>query len=40
MQALLPVDLDVEQRVEEIEACDPGGDGAAERPRLPRQVAL
>ena len=38
MQPLAPVDVDVEQRVEEVEAGDPGRDGAAELPRLERQL--
>ena len=33
--ALLAVDLDVEQRVEEVEAGNPERDRAAQRPRLP-----
>src|SRR5712691_991468 len=38
MQAFRAVDLDVEERVEEIEARHPERDGGAEQPRLPRQV--
>src|SRR4051812_46202754 len=38
MKSLAPVDVDVEQRVEEVEAGDPGGNGAAELPRLERQL--
>ena len=40
VQPLLAVDVDVEERVEEVEAGDPRGDRGAERPRLPRQLAL
>ena len=40
VQPLLAIDIDVEERVEEIEAGDPRGDRGAERPRLPRQLAL
>ena len=40
VQALRAVDVDVEERVEEVEPGDPRADGAAERPRLPRQLAL
>src|SRR5919202_4378469 len=36
MQALLPVDPDVEERVEEVEPRDPDRHRRAERPRLPR----
>ena len=32
VQPLAPVDLNVEQAVEEVEAGDPGGDGRAEHP--------
>ena len=39
MQALATVDLDVEERVEEVEAGDPGRDRGAERPRLPGKLA-
>src|ERR1700753_781274 len=39
MQPLAPVDLLVEERVEEVEARDPEGDGYSEHPRLPRQLA-
>ena len=39
VQSLLPVVLDVEERVEEVEARHPERDRAAERPRLPRQLA-
>ena len=37
MQALRAVDIAVEERIEEVEAGDPQGDGAAERPGFPRQ---
>src|ERR1051326_4781820 len=36
LETLLPVDLDVEQRVEEIEPGNPERDRATQRPRLPR----
>src|SRR5579884_411075 len=39
MQALPPVDLLVEERVEEVEAPDPEGHRRAEHPRLPGQSA-
>ena len=39
VEALRAVDLDVEERVEDVEPGDPGRDGAAERPGLPRQLA-
>jgi hypothetical protein len=39
VQALCPVDLGVEEGVEEVETGDPARDRAAERPRLPGQVA-
>src|SRR5204862_4579703 len=39
VQPLREVDLAVEERVEEVEARNPGGNGSAERPRLPRQAA-
>src|SRR5437764_1325396 len=39
VQTLARVDLDVEQRIEEIEPGDPGRDGRAENPCLPRQSA-
>src|SRR4029079_16909118 len=39
VQPLAPVDLLVEQRVEEVEAGDPERDGGSEHPRLPRQLA-
>src|SRR5581483_1070314 len=39
MQALLAVDVDVEERIEEVEARHPGCDRAAERPRGPAQIA-
>ena len=35
VQSLLTVDLDVEERIEEVEAADPERDRAAERPGLP-----
>src|SRR5581483_5069765 len=38
VQPLAAVDLDVVERVEEVEAGDPRRHRAAERPRLPRQV--
>ena len=38
MQADLPVVLQVEQRVEEVEAGDPEGNRGAQRPRLPRKL--
>ena len=38
VKPLRPVDIHVEEGVEEIEACDPARDGAAERPRLPREL--
>ena len=38
VQALLAVVLEVEERVEEVEAGDPERDGPAERPRLPGEV--
>ena len=37
VQTLAPVDLLVEERVEEVEASDPERDGSAEHPGLPRQ---
>ena len=40
VQPLFAVDLRVEERIEEIEAGNPGGDAAAERPGLPRQLTL
>ncbi len=39
VQTLPPVDLLVEQRVEEVEARHPERDRGAEHPRLPRQLA-
>ncbi len=39
VQPLLAVDVDVEQRVEEVEARDPERDRGAEHPRLPRELA-
>ena len=39
VEPLRAVDVGVEERVEEVEAGDPDGDGAAEHPRLPRQVS-
>ena len=38
VQAFPPVDVDVEERVEEVEAGDPGRDGAPELPGLERQL--
>src|SRR5581483_11438917 len=40
VQALAPVDVHVEERVEEVEAGDPRRHCGAERPRLPGQRAL
>jgi hypothetical protein len=40
MEPLRAVDVDVEERVEQVEAGDPRCDRGAEGPRLPRQVAL
>ena len=37
LQPLGEIDLSVEERVKEIEAGDPDGDGCAERPRFPRE---
>src|SRR5262249_9238216 len=39
MQALRTIDLLVEERVEEVEACNPRRHGQPENPRLPRQLA-
>ena len=39
MQALGAVDLDVGDRVEEVEAGHPGCDGSAEQPGRERQLA-
>src|SRR5919197_1952237 len=38
VQTLLEINLAVEERVKEVEPCDPDRDGRAERPRLPRQA--
>src|SRR5439155_25591950 len=38
-QPLRAVDLEVEQRIEQVEPGHPERDGAAERPRLPRDRA-
>src|SRR5204862_5611754 len=38
VQALRAIDVDVEERVEEIEAGDPERDGRTEHPGLPRKV--
>ena len=38
MQTFRTIDVDVEQRVEQVEPCDPERDRTAERPRLPRQT--
>src|SRR5579884_1591879 len=40
VQALVAVDLDVEQRVEQVEPGDPCGDRRPERPCLPRERPL
>src|SRR5947209_20462848 len=39
VQALRSIDLDVEERIEEVEACDPKRNRKPERPRFPRQLA-
>src|SRR5919204_6974328 len=39
VESLLPIDLEIEERVEEVEAGDPERDRAAEGPRLPRRAA-
>src|SRR5262249_34852946 len=39
VQTFPPVDLLVEERVEEVESRDPEGDGSAEHPRLPGEPA-
>jgi hypothetical protein len=39
VQALLDVELAIEQRIEQVEARDPDRDCRTERPRLPRQAA-
>ncbi len=40
LKPLLTIDVQIEQRVEEVEARDPERDRAAEGPGLPRQLAL
>jgi hypothetical protein len=40
VQAVAPVDVDIEERVEEVEAGHPRSDRAAELPRLERKVPV